>query len=403
MRFKLWPAIQEKNLRWYLSGQSFSVWGTMFQNTAQSWLVWQISHSAYLTALNASLSTLPVAIFAPLGGALLDRWSIRRALITTQIVAMSLAFALGFIVLKVTPQPALWLINLFALLSGFVNAVDMPARDSFIAEIAHKDNIKSGTSASSTINSSSLVVGPACAGFLIPVIGIGWAFILNGVSFLGIITVLIKIKPEYLAEKCNDHPLRAVWTGVRYVFAHRPLLWLYFFSGATIMTGFSFRAILPVVSAVVYHGQAAVYGFLFAALGLGVMVGSYSVFKFGKAWSVGNSVAGGCLLMSSSLLIFSFGVRLSFGLCLMFLAGFGLMLIVPTLNATVLRIGMEQKMLGRLSSFNRVMLFGGLMSGGWLNGVLSEQFGPLQMIRMNGIASLLLVGIAVLYLRKHPV
>jgi predicted MFS family arabinose efflux permease len=143
------------------------------------------------------------------------------------------------------------------------------------------------------------------------------------------------------------------------------------------------------------------FGYLFSAFALGAMLGTLSVSTIGKHRSVGESVAGGCLLMGISLVTFSFRVSFHHGLVLMFLTGCGMMFAYPTLSAAIQKIGNEQKMLGRMAAWNRAMLFGGLMIGGWLNGEIAERIGSLRTIRIDGVASLLLVGVAVILLRKR--
>jgi len=392
MLTKVWPALHGRNLRYYLLGQVPSLAGTFLQNTAQSWLVYTISHSAYWVGFNAFLFYLPTMMLAPIGGIVIDRWSVRKILIATQCLAMTLAFILGFIVIENVPR--LWIVNFFAFFLGAINAIDNPARQSLVKEIVAEQYRKSALAMNSAFYNLAVVAGPATAAFLIPKVGIGPTFILNGISFWGILAALIfVIRPEYPSEKCFAHPLTALVDGFNWITRHPVVKRLLPLSGTTLLLGYSFRTILPIVAVETYHDGPRVYGILMSAAAFGALTGALANSFVSKrlAKAIGLTLACSSGLMGCSLLAFSITHTLAFGLGELFLSGAGLMFSYPVIMAGLQEYAANKNnMLGRVMGWNTSMMFGGMMLGGFLNGLLAQHFGSQTTIGIGGGAALLL-------------
>jgi MFS family permease len=386
MLTKVWPALHGRNLRYYLLGQVPSLAGTFLQNTAQSWLIYTISHSAYWVGVNAFLFYLPTMTLAPIGGIVIDRWDIRKILIFTQCLAMMLAFILGFIVLWHTPP--LWVVNLFAFLLGMINAIDNPARQSLVTEIVDKRHLKSALAMNSAFYNIAVATGPAFAALLIPNIGIGWTFIANGFSFWGILVVLwFVIRPEHLSKKCPDHPLVAIVEGFRWITSHHVARRLIFISGATILLGYSFRTILPIVAVEVFYDGPRVYGLLAAATAFGAFAGALTNSLVSKHLATGMTLACSSALIGVSLVTFSLTHDLTWGLGELFFSGAGLMFSYPIITAELQEHARGNNMIGRVMGWNSGAMFGSLMLGGFLNGVLAQHFGSQATIKMSGVGA----------------
>ena len=126
-------SLRHRNYRLYFSGQLVSVIGTWMQTVAQSFLVLDLTHSGTQLGLTTAVRFLPVLLFGPAGGLFADRRDKRRVLYVTQTCAGLLAAA--FAVVTGTHEMRLWIVYLLAVLLGFVNVFDNPARQSFISEM----------------------------------------------------------------------------------------------------------------------------------------------------------------------------------------------------------------------------------------------------------------------------
>lgn len=387
--FKVWPALRVKNLQLYLAGQVPSLCGTLMQNAAQNWLVYQITNSAEWLGWNGLLCYIPSVIFAPFGGIIVERWNIRKMLIATQCAAMMLAFTLGVIVLR--HQQSLFTVNLFAALLGIVNAVDAPARYAFVAEIVHKEELHTANALNSTFYNLSVAVGPAAAGLLIPFVGIGWTFILNGISFWGVIWALCIIHPQHLSKKCDDHPLRAIANGARFVFTDRRIRSFLFLLGTTLVLGYSFRTILSAVSREVYHSGPGVMGSLSAAAALGAMFGA-GIISMQKSIvrDAEKFIIGGCLILGVSLIAFSRTHELRWGLCELFFSGVGMMFNWSVIQPTLINLG-GVTMRGRMGSWITMTMYSGLAFGSFVNGQLAARMGSsANAIAVSGLTAFVL-------------
>ncbi len=129
-------ALQYRNYRLYFGGQGISLIGTWMQRIAMSWLVYRLTDSAFMLGLIGFAGSIPSFIFGPLAGVLADRYNRRRMLVITQSLALLQAFILALLVL--TGKSTIWQILLLSIFLGFVEALDMPMRQSFMAEIVQK-------------------------------------------------------------------------------------------------------------------------------------------------------------------------------------------------------------------------------------------------------------------------
>ncbi len=220
--FKVFPALRSRNYQLYFTGQIISNIGTWLQVVAQSWLVLELTNSAFYVGLVIAATNLPTMIFCLPGGVIVDRFNKRRILMITQTAFMILAFILGSLaVLKIVN---IWEILILGFLFGCVKAVDSPARQAFAVDMVGKEDLTSGIALNSAVNNASRVIGPGIAGFLIAFVGAGGAFIANGVSYIAVLIalILIKTKPDKTVKN-DQHPLRDILDGLKYVY-NNPLL-----------------------------------------------------------------------------------------------------------------------------------------------------------------------------------
>jgi MFS family permease len=189
-------SLQVRNYRLYFIGQSVSLCGTWMQAVAQSWLVLTLTHSGVALGLVTAAQFLPILFFGPWAGLLVDCYSKRRMLVFTNIIPAVLALLLGLILMFGTVQ--LWMVFIFALASGFINAFDNPARQTFAMELVGEDYLANAISLNSAQFNLARVIGPAIAGAFIAAVGLAPCFIINAFSFAAILIALAKMHAEEL-------------------------------------------------------------------------------------------------------------------------------------------------------------------------------------------------------------
>lgn len=204
-----------RNIRIYMIGQSINLVGDWMQQTAQAWVVWELTHKATALGIVAFLSQIPFFLFGPWVGSFADRLDKKKILLWTQFLAMLLAFALATLIQ--TNHLQLWHVYLIAFLLGSVNAFNTTAEQAFIGEIAGTGNIKKGIALNNSINQLSRFIGPAIAGWLLSTIGSAPSFWLNGISLMASIICIWLIHSSKEIKKTDENGLKAFREGLRFL------------------------------------------------------------------------------------------------------------------------------------------------------------------------------------------
>ena len=269
-------ALAHRNFRLFLFGQGTSLVGTWMQSVALGWLVLQLTNSPFAIGLNSALRALGVLLFTLYAGIVADRVDKRRLVILTQALQMVEALALA--VLVWTHVVAVWQVMVLALFVGIVNAFDIPTRQAFMVEMVGKEDLMNAIALNSSMFNAARVVGPAVGGALIGLLGLGMCFFLNGVSYVAVIASLAVMRlPPFQPRPA----VGSAWSGFREVVAFlrsdRRVKTLVIQTAILSVFGFPFLVMMPVFARDVLHVQAAGYGALTAAVGVGAMLGALAI------------------------------------------------------------------------------------------------------------------------------
>ena len=265
--FQAFPAFESRNFRLWFIGQLVSLSGTWMQNVALGWLVLTLTNSAFWVGLIAAITTFPALLFSLFGGVIADRFPKKNILLITKSFEMILAFGLG--ALTLTGRVQIEHIVVFAFLFGLNLAIDAPARQAFSSEMVEKKALSSAIALNAGVFNSARVIGPSLGGFVIAYMGIGGAFIVNGLTYLGAIGGLLLMKFSEKIIRKDTHPLQQIKEGLVYSFTNPSIRTLLFFVSIASMFGWSHLTILPVVARDILHLDASGLGFLYAASGFG--------------------------------------------------------------------------------------------------------------------------------------
>jgi MFS family permease len=391
----LFPAFKYRNYRIYFGSQIVSLIGTWMQTVAQGYLVYQMTGSAFWVGAIASLGYLPSTVFSLIGGTLVDRFPKRNVLQITQFLSFILATFLG--VLVITNSVTLISLGILAFLMGLVNAVDQPARFAVVVELVDREHLHSATALNMGTFNSARIVGPALAGWLIFWFGAGWAFLINGLSFLAPFLAYQFIKFQPFIPMPRQGTLAAIKEGVGYAYQHPRIKYLLLYLGAISIFGWSYVSILPVIAKEVFNQDAQGLGLFYSAAGTGSVLGAILMSAVARNYKSSRLILLGGATFSISLIIFSLTSNYPLALVILFFGGLGMTTQNATTQTTIQRL-VDDKYRGRVLSIQSLMLMGLHPVGAFEAGLVAQSFGSQVAIRFGG-AALLLCGI-LLFLKR---
>jgi MFS family permease len=358
------------NFRLYWFGALFSNVGTWIQMTAQGWLVYSLTNSELYLGIVGFASAVPSLLLSLIGGVLADRVERRRLMIATQSGAMALAFLLSYLALS--GQITVTHIIAVSFLSGVVNALNTPVRMGIVSDLVSRENLMNAVALNSAQFQASRMVGPAIAGALIAVVGPGWCFFANGLSFLAVIGALAAMKVPPLAQSAGRG---SVWAnlkeGVIYVRSSPTIAALISLAVIPSLFAMPYQSQMPAFAESVLGVGAHGLGLLMSAAGLGALVGALGVATFLRGSPPGKVLMGAAALFGIGLVTFS--VSRSFELSLALLICVGLTTMVyNSLMQTSLQMLSEDRMRGRVLSLLSISTFGVMPLGQLLIGSVAE-------------------------------
>lgn len=397
----MFRSLSIRNYRIWFVGALVSNIGAWMQATAQNWVVLtELSdNDAIAVGITMALQFGPQLVLVPFSGLVADRFDRRRVLMVTQSLLMLLALGLG--VLLVLGHAQLWHLYGFALALGVVNAFDTPARQAFVSDLVGTEKLSNAVALNSASFNSARLIGPAVAGVLIAIVGSGWVFVINAVSFIAMLVALAAIRlPRRPSDVgARESQARQLAAGFRYVIARHDLVVIFvivFLIGAL---GMNF----PVFSstmAVEFGRGAGEYGLLSSILAIGSLSGALLVARRPAARLRAVILAAGgfglaalaCALMPT---FWSFAATLV-------LLGFSTATLLSTANAFV-QTTTDAAVRGRVLSLYFAILMGGTLVGAPTVGAVSDALGPrwgLGVAAFAGIASFL-VGLGWLVVERR--
>jgi MFS family permease len=395
-------SLRSFNFRLWTAGSLVSNIGTWMQRVAQDWLVLtQLTHhDASALGIVMGLQFAPQLLFLPWTGSAADRLNQRKLLMLTQATMGVLALVLG--VLTIAGAVRLWHVYVFAFLSGSAAALDAPVRQTFVAEMVGDADLPNAVALNSTSFNAAQMIGPAVAGLLIARVGIGWAFLLNGLSFAAVLISMSFFRLPELRTSARAHRTTSGFLeGLRYVWRKpdlRAILIMLFLIGTF---GLNFPIFISTMAVNVFHSDARGFGLLSSIMAVGTLSGS--LFAAGRQKpSLASLLAGAG--------IFGLGCTLAalapeywwFGAALMVIGAAGLIFTNGT--NSIMQLSTEPAMRGRVMALRVGIALGGTPIGAPIVGWVANHFGPRWALGVGAGAGFAaaLVAAYVLARRKEP-
>lgn len=376
-RANTFAALRHRNYQLYFGGQLISNAGTWMQIIAQGWLVYQITHSDLTLGIVGFASAIPTLLISPWGGVIVDRVPRRTLLILTQTGAMLLAFILAALAFANVVQE--WHIILLAAGLGVVNSFDAPGRQAFVVDMVGREDLPNAIALNSMMFNSARVIGPAMGGLLLAVIGPAWCFTINGISFFAVILGLWAMRMGPLENKrISGSPWKQLTSGIAYVRGQPELLGLLLLALFFSVFGISYSTILPAFIEQILKLDAAGYGWITAATGVGAVSGAFLIAnQHGPKLPAGGR---GMWLWAAGfgfpvvLTLFSFTTFFPLSLVLAFGLGVGFMVEFTIIN-TLLQTRVDDHLRGRVMGLYTITFFGFAPLGNLAIGALSQWIG----------------------------
>jgi MFS family permease len=387
---RTFEALAVPNYRRYVAGQALSVSGTWMQAIALTWLVLQLGGSGVVLGATAALQYLPLLLLGPLAGVLVDRLDKRRLLFVTQSSAVVISATIALLV--ATGAVSLWMTLVAALLLGFVNALDVPARQSFAIEMVGPDLLPNAVTLNSVLMNLGRVVGPVLAGVAIATIGIAPCFAVNALSYVALIVALALMDTEALQPAPTAPRERGqLRAGLRYVWANptlrAPLLVMAVIGTFT----YEFQVMLPVLARSTFDAGAGGLSVLLGAMGAGSVVGGLvaagTITPSARRIGIAGSALGGLVIVAAAMpsLLTTALVLVAVG---------GASIAFTTLVSSTLQVHAAPAMRGRVVALYAVALLGTIPIGGPIMGALAQQLGGRAALATAGAVALATIAVA---------
>jgi MFS family permease len=340
------------------------------QRVAQDWLVLtQLTHhDASALGIVMGLQFAPQLLLLPWTGSAADRLNQRKLLMLTQATMGVLALILG--VLTIAGVVRLWHVYVFAFLSGSAAALDAPVRQTFVAEMVGDEDLPNAVALNSTSSTAAQMIGPAVAGLLIAEVGIGWAFLLNGLSFAAVLISMSFFRLSELRVSVRAH---RTTSGFRYVWRRpdlRAILIMLFLIGTF---GLNTPIFISTMAVNVFHSDARAFGLLSSIMAVGTLSGALFTAGRKKSGLASLSVGAGVFGLGYTLAAlapgywwFAAALAVSGAAALTFTNG----------TNSIMQLSTEPYMRGRVMALRVGIALGGMTIGAPIVGWVANHFGP---------------------------
>ena len=389
-------ALRHRNFRLFFYGQLVSLIGTWMQQTAMSWLIYDLTGSKFLLGAIAAVGSAPMMIFSLWGGMLADRHPKRSILIITQIFEMFFAFLFAATIWLHFATPTV--IMIIAAVNGIALGFEMPARQAFTVEMTSREDLLNAISLNSSIFNGARIIGPSIAGLLIASVGTAMCFFLNGVSFIAVIAgyLMMRVPPVPKGRsEAYAHPL----SGIHYVLNNQRVRTILTLFGIVGIFGWSYAVLMPALARDVLGLGPNGYGVLMSASGIGALVGALGVATFGHSFAPRNMALGGVFIFAVSVVALALTSNFWLSLVLLFISGIGMLLFFSTSN-TVLQTIVPDNMRGRVMGVWS-LVFGAMIPIGSLEaGAMAHWFGTQYSLAFGAIVCAIAALVALIAIRR---
>jgi hypothetical protein len=369
-----WPrtfsALRHRNYRLYFLGQMVSLIGTWVQTTALMWLAFDLTHEAKWPPLVLAVQMLPGFFLGTWGGYLADRWPKRWLIFWTQAAYLVLALVLAALALGGVVRP--WHLLVVGAANGLVNAVDLPARLSFVMDMVGRDDLVNAVGLNSLLFNVARALGPALGGGLLNVLSPGMCFLVNGLSYVAVLVALAAMDIDGVAHSGGSRGgWHALLLGFGYLAARPRLALIVLLACVLSLFAWPFLSLLPALADHPLQAGPRGYSLMLSGSGCGALTAALVVATYSAPGHRRLFLGGGLVLTVAALagLALTPDLPLAVGICAV--AGGGLILYMVTAQAEV-QLGAGDENRGQVLGVWSMALSGSLPLGNLLAGVAAD-------------------------------
>jgi predicted MFS family arabinose efflux permease len=394
---RVFKAFQYRDFRLMWVGACTSSVGTWMQIVAQGWLIYRLSHSAFLLALDQFLAGIPIFLFSLIGGVVADRTERRKILLISQYIQMTSAGILTVLVATGTVQ--VWEILCLSFVSGFAQAFGGPAYQALIPTLVERDDMPNAIALNSIQFNLAVTVGPALAGITLARLGEKWCFGLNAFSFLAPIASLSIISARFLPEKSRDSIFGSLKQGIRFIRQQGSMVALIVLAFCMTALSMPMRTYIPVFVQDIFHRGPETYGNLLSLMGVGSICGSLGVAGLGNISNKGRFALTMLICLGAGISGFSLSKFLPVSYLMLIVVGASMMAVFATVTSLV-QVIVTNEMRGRVMSVYNCAFRGGMPMGNLVSGWLVPAFTAPVVLGVNGILLMLVAAYFLLVQRR---
>lgn len=365
-------ALAHRDFRLFLFGQTISLSGTWMQSVAQGWLVYSLTKSPFYLGMVAAAGALPILLFTLFGGVIADRLAKRNLLLVTQALSIIPAVLLG--ILTLTGVITVWQVALMAFLLGTINAVDIPARQSFLIEMVGRGHVVNAIALNSAVFNASRILGPMIAGLSIEYLGMPACFFINAASFLAVIIALSKMQTRGETKAKSEGMVVDMLKGIAFIRGNKGIQSTFILIAIFSLVGLPYISLLPVFAGEVFHRGAKGLGFLMGASGVGALTAALGIAAKGTIKDNKKLMAFAGLCFSSALLVFSISKTFWISLAVITIGGWGMVSYLASANSYI-QVTVPDELRGRVMSVYSFVFLGLAPIGNSIMGTSADYIG----------------------------
>ena len=375
-------ALSFRDFRLFWFGQLISLSGTWMQSVAQGWLVYSLTKSPFYLGLVAAANSLPILLFTLLGGVMADRFHKRNLLLVTQALSIVPALVLG--ALTYMGMATVWHVAVLAFCLGTINAIDLPTRQSFLAEMVGKGHIVNAIALNSAAFNGARILGPMIAGLTISYLGIPACFFLNALSFVAVIAALALIRTRGEVRTASESVLESLLTGIRYMRSSREIVHVVLLITVFSLIGLPYISLLPVFAEEVFHRGAHGFGFLVSASGIGALTAALGIALKGDIKNKTRFMSYAALCFSTALFIFSLSKIFALSLLVIMCGGWGMVSYLAAANSYI-QVSVPDELRGRVMSVYSFVFLGTTPIGNSIMGMVADKIGTTNAVTGSAV------------------
>jgi MFS family permease len=383
-------AFRHRNFALFWTGGLISNTGGWIQNVTVPFVVFQLTDSKTWVGFAGFSLLITAALFGPIGGTLADRFDRRTILIVMQSGQAALALAMSLMWSAGVRSPGA--IVALSALSGVFAGLLIGSWQAFVSELVPKEALLNAVTLNSAQFNAARAFGPAIGGVILAVSGPGWAFFINGVSFVAVIGALVAMRLDRVVEKATGRMqvLGDLKETAAYVRSSPGIA-----TCVVVVAGLGFAdsplfQFVVVFAEEVFHVGERMFGVLSAALGLGAILGTPFVAGWGASLRRQQLVTIAMALNGTSLVLFALSPNEWFGFVALLGAGAGYLAIASSLNTTI-QLQVDERKRGKVLAFYVLGITLTAPIGSLVQGLLVNAIGPRAAFALAGVAFLMLL------------